>query len=884
MKTNKYILTILSLLLTTLGSVSAQNYKANLPKEDKAATILLSYDNLIAGYLDSLITLEVVSNVDFTITPKANWIKVVKFENNYLHLKTAQNESDNSRLGEVEIAEAGGSFKRTLKITQSKNNAASFIKGDYKIKVSGGTATQNQPGEEIDKSFDGKFSTLYHSPYGNTTFPITLNYNFKDVERIDYLIYNPRQSGSNGNFDNIEVYYQTKGSTAFTLAGAYKLNGASSAYKVEFPGGLINPTVIRFVVKSGSGGYASCAEMEFYRNSSGVAAMMAIFDDAICSKLKPTVTNEQIDTMYNPFVKKLAKAIKSGTYNTEFRVNEFEAFPTISETANWMKTSGYNPYENPTGIYFEKDDEIVVFVDNPGAESISLLIKNQDPNESGSSTYFLKNGINKIVAANRGQSYLSYFSTNWKTAPNVKLHLAFGSVTGYYDLEKYKKTDGTYDLPTANSEFTRIIAGAKSTMFDVISKRHHACYPTQGFRTKNVGKGANFALAYDSIVYYSHEIMGLIKYNKEPKNRQFSRSVASGMFADGIGAGIPNLTSYSYMEAKDIDWWGIAHELGHVNQIRPNLKWLSTTEVTNNIYSSYVQHKLGNGAWIKSLGGNAYYRLEDESHGGSVDVMSGVGGRFNAYLNFGVKDGGKWLMQEGPDYYGTVPSGTPAGRNYDHFVKLAPLWQLTLYFKEAGVHPDFWAQMSEAARKAASSQSDGQYQINFMKAAIDSTGLNLAPFFEKVGMLREYNNYLVDYSSGTMVITKAQVDALKAHAAQYPAPASPVIYYICSRNYETYRDKAPLEVDYKEGYEGQQVKSTSYNASTKKLQVKLSEIRNVVAFETFDSSGNLSRITMKGFGVSSTANIINVLYPAGSSRIDAIGWDGTRKTIYNIPK
>ncbi len=881
MKTKRYTFTlILGFILSFATALAQPTYPANLQAEGKAPTIMLSYDNLIAGYLDSLITVELVSGVDFTVTSKADWIRVDKFEKNYLYLTTSQNESDTERTGVVEIADVGSSYKKLFTVTQLKNNAESFIKGDHKIKVSSATASASQPGEGINLSHDGNMSTHYHSPWSGNHLPVTLTYNFQNVDKIDYLIYHPRTAGgSNGNFEKVKVYYQLEGSNSFVLHGDYDFGGSSASSVVVFPDGLENPTAVRFVVSTGVGGFASCAEMEFYQINPGATAMFELFEDKLCTVLKPEVTEEQINALVNPFAKKLARTLKAGGYNTEFRVNEFEAYPTISETANWMKTSGYNPYENPTGIYFEKDDEIIIFVDNPGEESVSLLIENQYPTESGRSTYFLKNGINKIKAANRGQSYLSYYTTNWATAPKVKVHFAFGKVTGYYDLEKYKQSDGTYDLATANSEFTRLIGAAKEPMFDVISQRHHACYPTQGFKTRNVGKGANFALAYDSIVYREHELMGLIKYKKEPKNRMYSRSVASGMFADGTGAGIPNMTSFSYIEARNIDWWGIAHELGHVNQVRPNLKWVSTTEVTNNIYSSYVQHKIGNGPWIRSLGGTPFYRLEDEDFNHSVDYMHGVGGRFNAYLNHAIKDGVKWMMQEGHDYYYDSPSGSPAGKNYDHFVKLAPLWQLTLYFHEAGYHPDFWGEMHEAARQDPTNLSDGQYQLNFMKHAMDSTGMNLVPFFEKVGMLKVYNDYLIDYTNGYMRITQAQVDALKVHGVQYPEPESPVMYYISAKNYEIYRDQLPLEVEYQsEGL----VRLHRYFPNNGHVGFGAGVIQNAVAFETFDANGKLTRITMAGFRYSSAGTIF-ALYPAGSARIDAIGWDGTRKTVYNIP-
>lgn len=880
-----FIFSLFFALCMTLGTISAQTtYKATIPQKEKAPAIMLSYNNLMANYLDTIICVEVASNIDFTVTPKVDWLKVVKFENNYLYLKAAENETDVLRSGTVELKQTGGTYTNLFQISQAKNNAANSIKGDIKLKVASGSATTSESGEGIEKSFDGDYTTMYHSSWAGGTLPETLTYNFTGVDKIDYMIYNPRRSGgSNGNFGDIDVYYKLSGASDYVLFNSYSLNQSGNPFQIDFAGGLVNPVSIRVVVKTGLGGFASCSEMEFFKKNDSANSAFNIFTDNLCTALKPEVTADQINNCINPLARKLAKAIKAGTYSTEFRVNEFEAYPTLNETASWMRTSNYDSFENPTGIYFQAGDAIAVFVDNPGTESLILKIQNQVPGESGSSSYTLKNGVNKIIAGNKGQAYLSYYTTNWKTAPKVKVHFAFATVTGYFDLEKYKTADG-YDRTTAAADWKRILAGAVSPMFDVISKRHHTCYPTEGFRKYYLNDGVDFALAYDSIVYREHEVMGLLK--KEPKNHQYTRSVASGMFADGLGAGIPNATSYGYMNVKDIDWWGIAHELGHVNQVRPAMKWVGTTEVTNNLYSAYVQHKLGNGSWVKSLGGTSFYRLEDEVHGGA-DITNGAGGRFNAYLNYGIKDGGKWLMTEGPDYFGSTPSGNPATRNYDHFVKLAPLWQLLLYFEEAGVRPGFYPQMFEMARTInTSGMSDGDMQLNFMKSAIDSTKLDLTDFFDKCGMLREYNDYISDYSNAWMNITKTQCDDLKTYASKYSKPESPVIYYISAKNWEIYRDKRPLEVEYVAGkdslaknclFSSNSVRITHYSGSS-----TYDNVKNVVAFETYDADNKLIRITMRGF--KNTQNRYTyVLYPKGSVRIDAVGWDGTRKVVYNVP-
>jgi hypothetical protein len=610
-----------------------------------------------------------------------------------------------------------------------------------------------------------------------------------------------------------------------------------------------------------------------------LSELRSVFADPLCTTLKPRVSANRLKRLKDPLVRELASAIRTGNYTTEFRVNVFEAFPPVSETASWMRTSGYNTFDNPTGIYFEPGDEVLVFVENPGNESVALRIQNKVPGERGGTTIPLNNGVNKVVATHAGNAYLNYFTSNWQSAPAVKVHFALARVTGYFDLDHYRTADG-YDRTTAAAEWKRILAGAVSPMFDVVSRLHHACYPTEGFRRHYEDDGVDFALAYDSVVYRQHELMGLHKYNKVPKNRMYTRSTTGGMFADRLGAGIPNASNFGYIKVSDIGWWGLAHELGHVNQVRPAMKWVGTTEVTNNIFSAYVQHKIGNSPWVISLGGKLDYRLEHEVHRGD-DVRNGAGGRFNAYLNYAIKDGSRWLMTEGPDYFNQNLFGTPPRRNYDHFVKLAPLWQFVLYFHECGVYPDFYPQIFEMARTInTENMSDGALQLNFMRTAIDSSRLNLAPFFEKVGMLREYDEFIEDYTPGQLVITAADCEELKEHSAQYPDLETPVLYYISAHNWEIYRDKRPLMANYVSDGLVKDAEFSNNGVIIHHDPAGKEAVKNVVAFETFDADDNLLRITMRGFGNAANTST-RVLYPEGSVRIDAVGWDGTRMTVYD---
>lgn len=856
MKIN-YFLRIVAISLAMICQLPSHAQK-KLPTV-KAPHIVMSANELNLDYKDTTFCLDIMSNVDYTIRTSEEWIAPVKEDknSNTVYFSVPWNMYSSPRTATVTLTDPDQKTSRNLTVIQSGDRSAEFVKGDTKVKVTSGTASSFQGSEGIENTFDGNMSTIYHSSWDNSGanyFPITLTYNFTNEEQIDYMVYNPRQSGSNGLFKEVEVWYSTVENTNLVKYTDIDMKGSSTATQINFTPSIIHPTRIQLVVQSGSGdgqGFASCAEMEFFKAVSNTSGDYAVFANNEMTALKPEVTLEQIQSLSNLFVKRLALAIYSGTYSTEFRFAEYEAYPTLDETSSWMKTSSYNSFENPTGIYFDKGESMVILVDNPGEEAVQLRVQNFGTKDPAGSTYTLKNGINKITATNRGNGYISYYTSNYKTAPKVKIHFVMGKENGYFDRGRH-----------TNEDWKRFLANACSDIMDMRGYRCQIAYPVQSFRNACPANGEELAARYDSIVYREHEIMGLNKYNKVPKNRQFSRVVPSGYFADGIGAGIGAGSEEDIIRLNGFQYWGIGHELGHVNQIRPGLKWVSTTEVTNNIYSAWVQFSLGNRQDL---------RLEHENPGSgwANDFMNGIGGRFNCYLNFGIRMGNNWLCQEGPDYYGQALFGTPARRNYDHFVKLVPMWQIQLYFHQAGFSPDIYAKVSERMRTMdLSNYSNGQLQLNFMRTLIDSTGQDVTDFFVKAGMLKPINRVLEDYSYGTMTITQAQCDELITYAQKYPKPASPVIYYISGNNWQIYKNQLPLE-----GTFGQGVTS---NGTLRRVNHSI--WKNVVAYETYKDN-ELVRITISGRGCTDFS-ITDVDYPAGSTRIEAIDWLGNKTLVY----
>lgn len=754
---------------------------------------------------------------------------------------------------------------------------SSAVKSDIKQSVTSGTASNFQSGENIEKSFDSDLATLYHSSWSGGGFPITLNYNFTNVDRIDYLIYHPRTSGENGLFQETEIWYSTTASPAvFAKLFDYNFNAPNSSVKVDFTTPLVNPATVRIIVKSGYGNFASCAEMEFYKTTAfDNTSYSAIFKDAICSWLKTGVTQTDINGMAEGFYKSLAQCMFNGTYDTKYRVQQYEPYPKISTTASSLKTSSYSAFENPTGIYFEAGTTAMIFVEDTHEQSISLKVS--DYSSNANSTYQLASGLNKITISSKGLGYINYYTDSYATLQPVKIHIASGKINGYYDVSK-----------TSGIEWKSLLIHAVTNMMDLKGKHIGMLYPVFALKQYSPNDGKELVQLYDSIVRIEQEQMGLYKYNRVPKNHMYAEATDEdgGWYAGGKGAhfgGGLDVTC-SAARAKE-NCWGIAHELGHVNQIRPGLKWVSTTETTNNVHSVWVTYLFSKAPYNRKLEvetiNDGYYNGYETGTGlGKGNNI--VGGRFNAFLNNGVLKGQRWLCQYGPDAMrssGTEPDWKSG--NGDHFVKLCVLWQLELYYQV--VHPekkDWYGDVAEKVRNTNESRlSNGALMLNFMKNTCDAVKEDLTDYFGKVGMLRTYDDYMNDYSSEQLTITAADSIAVVNYvkAKGYPKPESPVLYYLSANSVNTYKNK--LAVVGTTGL-GCTPVLTAADDYQKYVAVDHSVWKNVAVFET--CKGNeVIRISMAGSGYENNDKT-RVYYPGNATSIYAVGWDGSRKLVYPL--
>lgn len=663
------------------------------------------------------------------------------------------NSEPGGRTATIRVKGEGAFQTVTVKQNEIPVNA---IADDIQIPVEGATAAFHNPGNEIEKSFDGDYQTYFMSHWSATTFPFDVVYEFTGASSMDYFIYYPRGTasgtGTNGLLGGVEVWYATKGNPAFTKYGDYDFQMGSSAQKVEFSPALTNPTRIKLVLSRGMGNggtYAAIGEMEFFRKNPVAFDYASVFTDPSCSQLKAGITGDRIDAIDNAFFKYLARAIYDGEYDLESRVREYRARQHPGIMAGVNKTERYSLLDNPAGIYVEAGDELVVLAADFGRAAISLQAIDLSTGGAGTKTaYALSKGVNKLKITSKGLLYVLYHTTD-DTALPVKINFVTGKINGYFDKAKHTADD-----------WRKMLDKTIGPYFDVVGEYAHLTFPVSDF-IKHTPDGRALIDTYDRLVYLEMEFMGLVKYDKMFKNRMYfhidTNPDAAYMYASAYRTAYSAATMpvVCGLAKPGANYWGPAHEAGHINQTRPGLKWQGTTEVTNNIYSLYVQTSFG-----------AASRLVTD----------------NVY--------GKYVANPGAN---TILGGGLAHAEGNIWEKLVPFWQLKLYLMDVLGKTDFYKDLFEHYRVTpdlvAGSSTDGVYQLDFVRNVCRVANLDLTAFFEKWGFLRAVDLNIDDYGNRKFVITPRQVDDLKAEiaAANYPKPAHNDIYMITDLNVGNYK-------------------------------------------------------------------------------------------------
>jgi hypothetical protein len=747
--------------------------------------------------------------------------------------------------------------------------------------LSGSSASNFQPEENIENSFDNDINTLYHSNYDTspTAFPISLIYNFDGNTPLDYLIYIPRQDGGyNGNIGKVKVSYNTAANPNYVEIKSFDFLQENKAKRLNF-GSQIKPANIKIEVLDGVNSFASIAEMEFYTtNPSTVdtSSFKALFKDNIYSGLNSGVTQQQINTIPSPFYKALAQCYLDGKYKTNDRVKEHVSYKPITTINKDYKLANYNAFENPTGIVFSKDKLSIVIAENiPAGETVSLRIRDfaSEANVTDSN-YQLVNGVNIIAAKNDGLGYVSYYSDN-QNLPKIKVNVPSGVVNGVF--YTYKTTSQDWKQYLENNAYPKI---------DLVGYYTQLMFDKAPIKLYNYESPQKLVDMYDKITKSERELMGFFKYNKNFNTKQFVFTESKGGWHAGeFGVHLEISSAWggpaSSLSVDNLDLWGIAHELGHTNQVRPDIKWIGTTEVTNNIYSTWATYKL-------NKPGVNYIRLEDET-GDATNYPKVKGNRYGEFLKHTL------INKKNFNEITIDP----------HFRRSVPLWQISLYYQLAGAlkgapelafdydmsdeltanppaapsgidYAHWHAFVAERARnRDASKLTDGELNMNFLKDVADAVQEDLTDFYTNVGFLTPVDITITDYSVTRLNVTQQMIDDVKTYikSKNYPKPVSPVMHYLNSFNVNIFKNKSVLSGTTGLGAN----KITNTNGTF--IEVETAKWPNAVAYETLDSKDQLISVSVLGTGdITAVKTLVD--FTGDAQKVFAVGFDGKKIQVY----
>ncbi|MFV0565356.1 MAG: M60 family metallopeptidase [Flavobacteriaceae bacterium] len=701
-----------------------------------------------------------VNDVTYAVSANGeDWCSVERNGKN-LYVTVAQNYVETTRSTLVTVDY--GIYSRQIPVSQTA------AVGDQLIPVVSGTATTEQATDSdyfpFSYSYDGDTSTYFNSKFGAISdWPFQLIYTLEEGYTLDRIIYYPRSDAGNkwGSLNQYEVWASTTDAPdTFTKIGEYERGDANhniTVMKLDTP--VENVAKVRFDIYSSYQSRVSCAEMEFYQAGTAGYDYTTIFEDDMYSVLKDGVTETQLKAIPDSEIRNMALDLLVNEYDTNFRAASYRPYqnPAIQSAIN--KTARYSLRDNPTGIYVEEGEELLVISGDTKGQDIQLIVQDLSVGFNSAKTYVIQQGENRLSMESGGLIYVQNLTdddiplilendTDKAAAEEktVNLHFVNAKVNGYFDLAKH-----------SSSDWTTMLANAPYQDIDVLGTYAHITWTVEDFRSYNTDI-ASVITKYDRLVYLEQEFAGLEKYDKMFKNRMYLQIDYNGASPYATNYRTAYTSSYAELFCNasrfEARIWGPGHEVGHINQVRPAFRWAGTTEVTNNIMSVYVQTEFGETS--KFLKDNDY-----------------------AAARAAIIDANQPHCLE--------------NASNQFYIKTIPFWQLKLYLVDALGKEDFYRDLYEYFRVTAdldtSSTTQGVLQLDFVRQTCRISGLNLLDFFQKWGFLTAVDTTLNDYGNKPFKITQAQIDALitEINAAGYDTPAHTNIEFIQDDNVDDYK-------------------------------------------------------------------------------------------------
>lgn len=588
-------------LMAFVAPIQAQSLRldqANL----KGQYLVLGNENVSIDHT-GFATVAVAGNCDYQVKTSDNWLKARKMLNGNVAIFTDPNYSADARVGTITLTSADGTCERMITVLQGADASAGELITEIQVKVSSATASEAQSGTPANNLVDGDFSTIYHSLWNGTKFPVTLTFNFNNSPDIDYFVYTPRQDGSaNGHIKEVEVWTRKGSESSYTKYGDYNFGGSSVATTVEFEGGLKAVRAIQLRVKSGQNDFVSGAEVQFFKKNSDDPSF-AVFGDEAWTTLKAGVTQDDINAVPNTFCRTLAQQLFDGTYDKQYRITRHECKYSPEALSDMWNAPGkyYDQCEGVTGINVSANSTLTIAVSGiPSGKSAGLRVmawytgENKDPHTE---QYALHNGLNRISYNYEwdGLAYITYFDyDNPDAYAPITVHIINGEQNGYLSPDK------------TNDEMHQLCLNAKNICMDLLGSKVHSVWTAAGLAnycktSTRAAKGyRQYMNVLDTLVQWEHDLLGFTKYHRVPKNHTFAYvNWTYYMFQSTLGVSFKFDNESRVLNCRTLMFddydaiWGLSHEWGHQHQMSPYFNWAGMTEVTNNMNSYYNTVHMG---------------------------------------------------------------------------------------------------------------------------------------------------------------------------------------------------------------------------------------------------------------------------------------------------
>jgi len=851
MKNSGYCLSLICLFISLCLYGCKDNAEESITEIFEIATedLIQNFSKDAANVSISITTNLNVDNWEAKVTDK--WLRATQFKNS-LKISVDANIGSNRRTANVKVSSATKHY--TITVTQYSASDI-VIEEDIQVKPYAGKASEEEtdPDRSIEHSFDDKFiadgGVPYHSKWGQSAdFPVILEYYFEGNTDIDYFIYHT--NSGNGTFGKFDVYTQTKENTEYVHQRSYDFNmrNSPSIASLKTP---VKATKVKFEVHSGKNGYVSCDEMQFFKKNKKNTLeeqLLTVFTDITCSEIKPDVTQEQIEALPEFFIQ-TASALKDDSYNKwekEFRIREYCPYSSADEWADKLMTRKYGDLDNPTGIYVNEGDEVVVLVGNTHGQSISIQNIGEETSKGYAQTsvngdiYPLKEGVNKLTAKQTGMLFVMY-NTNIQNpdAQPIKIHIPLGGgkVCGFFSLKEHQTNEKYKELiDKADYKYFCVIGNAIILYFH--HKQLKAAVPYDILSSIEL---------WDNMIQWQQELMGIEDvYPKQMNNHIFAISPEGGyMWASEGRIGfvytvLGDILRKSYLMASR-NSWGPAHEIGHVHQGAIN--WASTTESSNNLFSNYTIYKFG----------------QNCSRGTELAVPEYAANVKKATLVFRRCVENKAWCDFGTDYQGEDPE-MHARMN----------WQLWNYYHRCGYNPQFFPTLFKLMREnRVSTQDPGENQMMYARMACRAANENLTDFFERWGFFVPISMKVNQYGTYNYIVTDAMIKETKEFMKQFPAPKHAFYYLEDRKKGDPGLDTTPPDVGYFTQFaEDMKItKQITYTISGHQVNVQNGE--QAVAFEIKENDN------LKYFGTSFQFEVPNTISP-DRVKLYAVQADGVR--------